>query len=65
MEEKNTKIKAFIIFIIILAATISGAYLITSFTNENYSYNVKTFTSYDELLDFLKIKNDGSSITSD
>jgi len=58
MEEKNSKIKAFIILIILLAATIAGAYLVTNIGDESYSYQVKTFLSYDELLNFLKTKNE-------
>ena len=56
MEEKNVKIKAVIILIFLLAATIIGAILFTITPKENYSYQVKTFSSYDELLDFLKTK---------
>jgi uncharacterized secreted protein with C-terminal beta-propeller domain len=58
MKERNQKINAFIILIVLLAASIAGAYLITNFSNEIYSYQVKTFSSYDELLDFLKTKNE-------
>jgi len=58
MKERNQKINAFIILIVLLAASIAGAYLITNFSNEKYSYQVKTFSSYDELLDFLKTKNE-------
>ena len=57
MEEKNQKILAFAVLIVLLTATIAGAYLITNLINEKYSYQVKTFSSYDELLDFLKTKN--------
>ncbi len=56
MTEKNLKIKAFIILIFLLVATITGAILFSITPNENYSYQVKTFSSYDELLDFLKTK---------
>jgi len=58
MIEKNIKIKAFIIVIICLAAILIGAYLATNVTNGKYSYQVKTFSSYDELLDFLKTKHE-------
>lgn len=56
MEEKNVKIKAFIITYILLVATIIGAILFTKTPNEDYSYQVKTFSSYDDLLDFLRTK---------
>jgi inhibitor of cysteine peptidase len=56
MEEKNVKIKAFIIIYILLVATIIGAILFTKTPNEDYSYQVKTFSSYDDLLDFLRTK---------
>lgn len=61
MEDKNMKIKVFIVLIVLLTATVLGAYLITSFTKENYSYRIKTFSSYDELLDFLSKKYENYS----
>ncbi|MDH7506510.1 MAG: beta-propeller domain-containing protein, partial [Candidatus Thermoplasmatota archaeon] len=61
MEDKNIKIKAFIVLIILLSATIIGAYLITSFTNKSYSYKIKTFSSYDELFDFLSTNHENFS----
>ena len=54
MEERNMKIKAFIVLIVLLAATFAGAYFINIIGNGNYSYQVKTFSSYEELLDFLR-----------
>jgi len=50
----KNRIKVYSILIVFLVATIFGAYLISNFPNENYSYQVTPFSSYDELLDFLK-----------
>ena len=60
MKEKNIEIKAFFVLIVVLAATIAGAFLVTNIANEKYSYLVKTFSSYDELMGFLKAKNENS-----
>ncbi|MCK5261391.1 MAG: beta-propeller domain-containing protein, partial [Thermoplasmatales archaeon] len=54
MDKNSVKIKGFFILIVLLVATIFGAYLITNIPNVENSYQVKTFSSYDELLDFLK-----------
>jgi len=60
MKEKNIEIKAFFVLIVVLTATIAGAFLVTNIANEKYSYLVKTFSSYDELMGFLKTKNENS-----
>ena len=54
MDKNSVKIKGFFILIVLLVATIFGAYLITNNPNVENSYQVKTFSSYNELLDFLK-----------
>ncbi len=54
MDKNSVKVKGFFILIVLLFATIFGAYLITNIPNVEISYQVKTFSSYDELLDFLK-----------
>ena len=58
MKKNNIKTEA-LFLILVLTFVFIGAFMVTYFASENYSYSVKTFSSYDELLDFLEknIKN--------
>ncbi|UCF12954.1 MAG: beta-propeller domain-containing protein [Thermoplasmatales archaeon] len=58
MDKNSVKIKGFFILIVLLVATIFGAFLITNIPNVENSYQVKAFSSYDELLDFLKTNHE-------
>lgn len=54
MNKKNVKIKVFSIIIVIMLASILGAYLVINQPIGKYSYQVQSFSSYDEILDYLK-----------
>ena len=54
MGKKSIKFKGLFVIAILVFGIAFGAFLILNNPNNNYSYQVKTFTSYDELLDFLK-----------
>jgi uncharacterized secreted protein with C-terminal beta-propeller domain len=54
MGKKSIKFKGLFVIAILVIGIAFGAFLILNNPNNNYSYQVKTFTSYDELLDFLK-----------
>jgi uncharacterized secreted protein with C-terminal beta-propeller domain len=53
MDQKHVKIKSLTLLIVIICAILISAFMLTPVTGGNYTYALKTFTSYDELAEFL------------
>ncbi len=54
MGKNNIKFKGLFVLTILVIGIIFGAYVLINNLNDEYSYQVKTFSSYDELSNFLK-----------
>ena len=54
MKEKTVKKKGSLMFVLLVCAILISAFFLSSLEGNPYSYNVKTFSSYEELQDFLK-----------
>ena len=61
MNEENTKLRGVIIVgVIILAGLLSATGLVSITTGDAHTYDVNTFSSYEQLLDFLQSKSRSS-----
>ena len=54
MKEKKVRKKGSLIFVLLVCTILVSVFFLSALENNQYSYNVKTFSSYDELQDFLK-----------
>ena len=61
MNEKNIQIKGILVLVILLGASLVTAFSLTSLDSRAYTYELKTFSSYDELLDYLSSNYDNYS----
>ena len=57
MMKISKKNKESLIIVTVIALILSGSFGFAILTNKTFSYDVKTFSSYDELLDFLGNNN--------
>jgi len=57
MKKINKKTKESLIVLTVVALVIGGTFGFTFFSNKQFSYEVRTFSSYDELLEFLGNNN--------
>lgn len=60
MSKENVKLKAIIVVSIIIGVSLVTSIIFLSSGKAKYTYELKTFSSYDELLDFLRDKQGGS-----
>ena len=53
MDIKNVRIKGIFSLILIVGSSLGAAVVFSSFSGSTYTYEVKSFSSYNEMLDFL------------
>jgi len=61
MRQSNYNRKGFVVLVIIVCATLTSAFAFTSITKSEFTYDLKTFSSYDELASFLQDLSDNYS----
>ncbi len=62
MKEKTVKKKGSLIFVILVCTILVSVFFLSALESNPYSYNVKTFSSYEELRDFLKTNFESNNL---
>ena len=62
MKEKTVKKKGSLVFVLLVCTILVSVFFLSAIESNPYSYDVKTFSSYEELQDFLKTNFGGNNL---